>query len=166
MKWFLLPVVLFLHTAVLGQGTLKIFVALDDTRNDMDIIDLNTSTIENYGVSVDSTNINFYTTTMSTQVVRITREQLFGPEEEFYLETPVASVEMFLEEEAEIILDEPELEDEPRVTIKENEARQNTTPAKYAVRSTSKSQKRKPNTSRKLKKTKRFKKYRGKCPKF
>jgi len=163
MRWFLLLVVLFFHTAALSQGTLKIFVAIDDGRNDMDIIDLNTAALDNYGVSVDSTNINFYTTTMSTQVVRLTREQLFGPEEEeeFDLETPVASIDIILEEEPIIRYTNQELREvseAPQSSYQKTTLSQNRAPTK----NTSK----KSRSTRKLKKSKRFKKYKGKCPKF
>lgn len=161
MKWFLLPVVLFLHTAVLGQGTLKIFVALEDSRHDMDIIDLNTSAIDNYGVSVDSTNINFYTTTMSTQVVRLSREQLFGPE----LEAPLASEELILEDESPIVIAQ---NSEPQSVITTSLPPASTSERAVSDRSSTstKSKVRVSNKAHKLKKTKRFKRYKGKCPKF
>jgi len=81
MRWILLLVGITFCTLAFGQSTLKIYVAIDDMRSDMDIIDINTSSLDRYGQSVDSTNIKFYATTMSTQVLRISRVALLGEEE-------------------------------------------------------------------------------------
>ena len=78
MRWILLLVGITLQTIATSQSTLKIYVANDDSRSDMDIIDLNTSALDRYGQSVDSTNMNFYTTTMSTQVLRMSRLSIWS----------------------------------------------------------------------------------------
>jgi len=162
MKWFLFPLALLMSTAGLSQGTLKIYVTLDDSRHDMDIIDLNTSAIDNYGVSVDSTNINYYTTTMSTQVVRLSYEQLFGPEEEFEMDVPVASMDFLLEEEDDITSQETSSIESPEPALR-NDSQASRVVAKQSY---TRPKTKKATSSKRLKKSKRFKKYKGKCPKF
>lgn len=168
MKWLLLPLTLLLLAPAFSQGTLKIYVATDDERNDMDIIDLNTSAISNYGVSVDSTNINFYTTTMSTQVVRLHPDILFEPEgPDAFLEEPTASQELILTDdmpESIVVSTLPSSLTAEERGRPDEEIRSSDSQRTRMVSNRKKSNRHK--RSKSLKKTKRFKKYRGKCPTF
>lgn len=175
MKWTLLLIGIAVQTLVIGQSTLKIYVTNDDVRSDMDIIDLNTSSLERYGQSVDSTNIKYYATTMSTQVLRMSRLDLFGPEEELIddvIDSPsVASMEV-----------EPALEPvTTKVIIREKTTRPPATSTQYSrtVVSEETSARVSSETSRatkakvkaksksyRLKKPRKIKRYKGQCPKF
>jgi len=168
MRWMLLIVGIMLHTIVFGQSTLKIYVANDDTRSDMDIIDLNTSALDRYGQSVDSTNINFYTTTMSTQVMRMSRLELFGPEEKVMtVEEKAVDLEgnggnsgaLFGESEELVALQEVKEDSELRNPLVPNRP---TIRSNKVTQRSSKSRKR----NRHMKKAKKIKKYRGQCPRF
>ena len=161
-----------MQTIANSQSTLKIYVANDDSRSDMDIIDLNTSALDRYGQSVDSTNINFYTTTMSTQVLRMNRLDLFGPEE-------VKATEVSAEEKMNI---EPELggnatgsnivTSQANVLRKENKTELGSRTASFVTRTSSRATavtQRPPKSKRKQrhsKKTRKIKKYKGQCPRF
>lgn len=183
MRCLLLLAVMSFCAALAGQSTLRIYVVNDDNRSDMAIIDLNTESIDRYGQSVDSTNINFYATTMSTQVMRLTYEELYG----FPKDIPIEGAEM----RTEII--EPKIQYPITSDVMEVQAHQeenislapsNPVSApiisggslvKNVQRSNAsgggsyRSSDRKP--SKKIsrgggKKTRKYKKYNGRCPKF
>ena len=179
MRWILLLASVMLHTVVISQATLKIFVAIEDIRSDMDIIDLNTSSLDRYGQSVDSTNTNYYTTTMSTQVLRMTRLELFGPEEETTLDEKeldknnggTSETYSDLESNSEISADKDQNQAEANVqdvrtanTYHKKEVIDNG-PTQRSRIASSRSTRSKPK-HRGVKKSKKIKKYRGQCPKF
>ena len=165
MRWILLIVGITLHTLVLGQSTLKIYVANDDLRSDMDIIDINTSALDRYGQSVDSTNINFYATTMSTQVLRMSRVDLFGPEE---VEDPIISDDVSGGNSGSTINVTKAANIQQTPSPKSSESTRTVASRSYSSSTFSKSNKTS-RTKRKLrtvKKSRKNKRYRGQCPKF
>lgn len=172
MKWMLLFAVCLFTTLVVGQSTLKIYVVTDDYRSDMEIIDVNTSALERYGTSVDSTNIQYYSNMMSTQVVRLEYFELFGEEDEPVVEEAemTAGMEDILLEDEEILASE-EVEEEDNVApVKQSTPSESVSVSRSSGGTSSSSYKTASRVKAKRVKlpqrTKRHRKFRGKCPKF
>lgn len=173
MKWILLFAVTLVTCTAFSQSTLKIYVATDDVRADMDIIDLNTSALSRYGSSVDSTNIQYYSNMMSTQVIRVDAYLLFGEDDE-----PVVEMAEMTASMNDILLnDEPSDAKEsiaspatekrvtPDSSSDASESRRSE-PSYSSSASSSASKVRAKSKKIKKRRIKRHKRYNSRCPRF